>query len=427
MVTDSIKTPVTTVTNIDTAKHQPVITTDSVKNPVIIVINPDTAKHQQVVAVSDSLKVPLVNIDSLKHQLVITSDSLKTLGNTDTLRHQALLASDTLKAPVENADSLKQQIVFASNSLKELDEKADSLKQRLVIAGSLLKTHIRNPDSLNQQLMFASNLLKTPVIPMDSVKGQVPVTGNALSPPANTDSLKQQLATINKALKASVNTDSLKRRLAFTVDTLKGKIYTRLAAQSLKNDTAANKLVFYEEESLAYTMKALHFYSACNDTIGLRISFDNLAHVYHDEKRYSEAKWFILQSNTLSREKNDVPNIITSLLELASIKTDIKDYNLAMGDLNEALTLSVSHHFARDESAVQLGYATLYDRVGNLPKATIALKRHDFIDDSLRRQEKAALLAKLNAAKALQSKKKLYAISYRKSSKTSAGKRVISL
>ena len=53
----------------------------------------------------------------------------------------------------------------------------------------------------------------------------------------------------------------------------------------------------------------------------------------------------------LSRAKNDNPNIIASLLELASIKTDIKDYTLAMRDLNEALSISSKNHYPKLESA----------------------------------------------------------------------------
>ncbi len=52
-----------------------------------------------------------------------------------------------------------------------------------------------------------------------------------------------------------------------------------------------------------------------------------------------------------------------SLIKLAAIKMDIKDYSLAMGDLNEALKLSVDNHDPRTESKVQLNYALLYNRM----------------------------------------------------------------
>ncbi len=172
--------------------------------------------------------------------------------------------------------------------------------------------------------------------------------------------------------------------------------------------------------AISYTLKALHFYSRCDDTIGLRSSFDVLAKVYRSEKKYVQAKWFILQSNTISRVKNDVPNIITSLLLLASIKTDIKDYSLAMRDLNEAMKLADSSREPKTAAMVQLGYVMLYNNMKNYSKADVALKRYNFINDSIQHSADAKLAA---ATDSIQRKKKLYLTSSRRSSKTSSSKK----
>ncbi|CAF1546581.1 unnamed protein product, partial [Didymodactylos carnosus] len=100
-------------------------------------------------------------------------------------------------------------------------------------------------------------------------------------------------------------------------------------------------------------MLALHVYSGMNDSLGQRTCYNNLSKIYRSQHNYSQAKWFILQSNTISRLKHDVPNIIASLIELSAIKSDIKDYTLAMGDLNEALKIAVKNKDPRNESAVQ--------------------------------------------------------------------------
>ncbi|MGZ3821217.1 MAG: hypothetical protein ACXVB6_11530, partial [Mucilaginibacter sp.] len=161
------------------------------------------------------------------------------------------------------------------------------------------------------------------------------------------------------------------------------------------------------------------------DTIGLRTCFDNLAKVYHSQHKYIQAKWFILQSNTLSRQKNDKPNIISSLIELSSIKADIKDYSLAMRDLNEALIISSKNHYPQQESDVQLHYALLYNVMKNYAKASIALKRHTAIEDSIKRDEEAKLMAKLNTRDSLQQvKKKLYTIDNRRYYRTNFSRKV---
>jgi len=130
----------------------------------------------------------------------------------------------------------------------------------------------------------------------------------------------------------------------------------------------------------------------------------------------------------LSRAKNDNQNIIVSLLELAAIKTDIKDYTLAMRDLNEALMISLKNHYPHQESEVQLHYALLYNIMRNHAKADIALKRHDAIEDSIKKSEEARIMAKMNAKDSVQqAKKKFYTISNKKLYKTASSKRIASL
>jgi tetratricopeptide (TPR) repeat protein len=240
-----------------------------------------------------------------------------------------------------------------------------------------------------------------------------------------TDSLKQRIdISLN-------NIDSLKKQLRLTtIDSLKGPIYSRIASQYLNYDTITNKKtkLEYQEAALSNTYLALHFYSRYNDTVGLRLCFDNLAKVYHAQKKYAQAKWFILQSNTLSRTINDNQNIIISLLELASIKSDIKDYSLAMRDLNEALTLSSKKHYPQLESQVQVSYAMLYSDMKNLAKAAVAMKRHVAIDDSIKKAEEAVLLAKQRAEDSLEAaKKKAYLISSKKPYAFSSSKKPDSL
>jgi len=60
------------------------------------------------------------------------------------------------------------------------------------------------------------------------------------------------------------------------------------------------------------------------------------------------------------------------------------------------------------ESAVQQGYFIVYNNIQNYPKAAIALKRHNDIEDSIRRSDEAKLLAQIRAANALERKKKFY-------------------
>jgi tetratricopeptide (TPR) repeat protein len=198
-----------------------------------------------------------------------------------------------------------------------------------------------------------------------------------------------------QAAQQQVSPDTLKKELQVTADSCKAPVYTLLADVYLKYDTIANrrKRTLYQTEALNYTMQALHYYSRYNDSAGLRVSFDNLAKVYFSQRKFSQAKWFILQSNSISRIKNDTLNVITSLVKLSMVKMEIKDFSLAMRDLNEALSLSIAGHMPQWEATVQKNYGFLYNRMDKPEKGAIALKRAEVILDSLKRDEAAKMLA----------------------------------
>jgi hypothetical protein len=262
-------------------------------------------------------------------------------------------------------------------------------------------------------ILFAGSKSFAYILPADSAAHQPIITDTHI------DTLKQQLQLASN-------------------DTLKSVLYTQLAAEYLNYDNLDSRTKkLNQAQALNYSYLALHLYSGMNDTIGLRTCFNSLAKVYRSQRKYPQAKWFILQSNSLSRAKKDIPNIMASLIILANIKMEIKDYTLAMRDLNEALTLSKANHYPKVESTVQEGYVLLYTHLKNYTKADIAAKRHDFIEDSLLKdQEKQLkdqeiklkdqekLLAKTQDT--LQVKKKVFPVG-RKLSKVNYSRRIASL
>lgn len=231
--------------------------------------------------------------------------------------------------------------------------------------------------------------------------------------------------------------DSLKQKLQITQDSLKGPIYIEIANQYLlKNDTISSRRWKYlnQLDALNYTMLALHVYSNYEDTLGLRTCYNNLSKIYRLQRRYVQAKWFILQSNSISRQKKDTPNVIASLIELSAIKGDMEDYKLGMRDLNEALALSVKSKDPKNESAVQVGYAGLYRQMKEFTKASEAIKRHEEIDDSIHKAELDRLAGinkqdsiKIKKKDSAIAKKKVYTSRSKKTSKPGSTKRIASL
>ena len=77
-------------------------------------------------------------------------------------------------------------------------------------------------------------------------------------------------------------------------------------------------------------------------------NFSDLARMYIKQNRYGEAKWFLLQSNQISRQENDDKHTIANLIDLATIKIGLGDYGQAQQDLTEARGIAGMRGFKDD-------------------------------------------------------------------------------
>ncbi|PWK70891.1 hypothetical protein LX99_04599 [Mucilaginibacter oryzae] len=90
-----------------------------------------------------------------------------------------------------------------------------------------------------------------------------------------------------------------------------------------------------------------HVYNAAS------YNFSDLAQMYMKQKRLAEAKWFLLQSITISRQQNDHRHTIANLMDLAAVKADYGDYEQAKKDLAEARQLAESKGLSYDLAQVE--------------------------------------------------------------------------
>lgn len=86
--------------------------------------------------------------------------------------------------------------------------------------------------------------------------------------------------------------------------------------------------------------------------------FSDLAQLYVKQNRYSEAKWYFLQSSYLSRQQSNDKLTIFNLTKLAMVKLQIGDFVLAREDLREARDLAAAHGWLLDllETEKKLDY-----------------------------------------------------------------------
>jgi len=78
-------------------------------------------------------------------------------------------------------------------------------------------------------------------------------------------------------------------------------------------------------------------------------NFSDLAQIYVKLHRLSEAKWYLLQSNNISRQENDDKHTISNLINLAAVKVDIGDISSAKADLLEARDMARAKAMQADD------------------------------------------------------------------------------
>jgi hypothetical protein len=77
-------------------------------------------------------------------------------------------------------------------------------------------------------------------------------------------------------------------------------------------------------------------------------NFSELANLYLHQSRFTEAKWFFLQSNNISRAQSDDRHTILNLIGLATIKALLGDCTQAQQDLTEAHDLALARGFRNE-------------------------------------------------------------------------------
>lgn len=99
-------------------------------------------------------------------------------------------------------------------------------------------------------------------------------------------------------------------------------------------------------------------------------SFTDLAILYLLQNRFSEAKWYLLQSNAISREQKDDKHTIANLIMLAQVKKSIGELPLAKVDLQEAHDLANAGSLVAELATVEKALQNL-ESDKDLPRAEL--------------------------------------------------------
>lgn len=180
-----------------------------------------------------------------------------------------------------------------------------------------------------------------------------------------------------------------------------GDLYTNIADSLIQYSQPKTRVISIADAAKAgdYVVKAIQINKMFNDTIAVRNNFDRLGHAFIMQNKFAEAKWYFLQSNYISRNRHDVPRIISGLLQLADVKTLIKDYALAEKDLHEAIVLTKYSYNVPTQIEAERKLAALYDRMGKLQDAKSTVAHYTLLVANLKKAKAQQMLA-LQKAKA---------------------------
>jgi len=140
---------------------------------------------------------------------------------------------------------------------------------------------------------------------------------------------------------------------------------------------------FKEAETLIMgKLLALNYYKL-KDYVGTIRCYTQLAKIYQQQKRFSEAKWFYIQSNMLSRKINNTPGIVNSLINLAHVKMSIGHHSLALKDFREAERLSISNKYSYQLVGIKNDLSRVYAMLGNKTASSAALSEFTVLKNAL--------------------------------------------
>lgn len=319
----------------------------------------------------------ILKSDSLNQELTKQGSSsgiraIKEHLNTLQFREQ-LKASDNIpyvfptSAGVYNG-SLKSDSLSAYDQLLFLSRNLGDRNAEAGVLNSYAVSH-----ALNGRMDDAVRLLNEAIVLNLEIKNKVAVRNNYLT-----------LQRINRYRGNLI--EALKYNEAILMIDLNAKNNRFLAETYMDHaEILTSQKNFTEAESLVLRKALPLYYYGLKDKNGTIRCYDQLADTYHQQKKFTQAKWFYIQSNMLARKINDPLEIVNSLINLAHVKMSIGDYQLALMDYKEAEQLSVKNRYTNKLIELKSDLADVYTKLGNSGAASSAFSEFKVMKETFLR------------------------------------------
>lgn len=286
-------------------------------------------------------------------QYLKASDNIPFVFPTSAGVYNGSLKSDSLSA--------YDQLLFLSRNLGDRNAEAGVLNSYAV-------SH-----ALNGKMDDAVRLLNEAIVLNLEIKNNVAVRNNYLT-----------LQRINR-YRGNLS-EALKYNEAILMIDLNAKNNRFLAETYMDHaEILTSQKNFTEAESLVLRKALPLYYYGLKDKTGTIRCYDQLADTYHQQKKFTQAKWFYIQSNMLARKINNPLEIVNSLINLAHVKMSIGDYQLALLDYKEAEQLSVKNRYTNKLIELKSDLADVYNKLGNSGAASSAFSEFKVMKETFLR------------------------------------------
>ena len=281
------------------------------------------------------------------------SDNIHSIFPTSAGVYNGSLKSDSLSA--------YDQLLFLSRNLGDRNAEAGVLNSYAV-------SH-----ALNGKMDDAVRLLNEAIVLNLEINNKVAIRNNYLT-----------LQRINR-YRGNLS-EALKYNQAILMIDFDAKNNRSIAETYMEHaELLTSQKNFTEAESLVLNKALPLYYYGLKDKTGTIRCYDQLADNYHQQKKFTQAKWFYIQSNMLSRKINSPLGIVTSLINLAHVKMSIGDYQLALLDYKEAEQLSVKNRYTNKLIELKSDLADVYGKLGNSGAASSAFSEFKVMKETFLR------------------------------------------
>jgi tetratricopeptide (TPR) repeat protein len=274
--------------------------------------------------------------------------------------HEQLKASDNIpfvfpsSAGIYNG-SLKSDSLSAFDQLLFLSRNLGDRKTEAAVLYSYAVSH-----ALNGKMDHAINLLNSAIALNMGINNMVSVRSNYLT-----------LQRINRYKGNLVEALKYSQAIILIDQTTKNN---RLLAEAFMDqaEILTSQRNYTDAESLVLRKALPLYYYGLKDKNGTIRCYDQLADTYQQQKKFTQAKWFYIQSNMLARKINSPLDIVKSLINLAHVKMSIGDYQLALLDYKEAEQIALKNKFKDQLIGIKCHLSDVHDKLGNLGAASSA-------------------------------------------------------